>query len=86
MPGLPLGLAMLAMLAIFLCETYGVQLTTASSAAFLISLCVVLTPFVERLMLGQRPDARLLPAVVLSLLGTWLLSGASISTSAWATA
>ncbi len=75
MPGLPLGLAMLAMLAIFLCETYGVQLTTASSAAFLISLCVVLTPFVERLMLGQRPDARLLPAVVLSLLGTWLLSG-----------
>ena len=33
---------------------------------------VVLTPFVERLMLGQRPDARLLPAVVLSLLGTWL--------------
>ena len=71
-PGLPLGLAMLA---IFLCETYGVQLTTASNAAFLISLCVVLTPLVEWLMLGQRPDARLLPAVGLSLLGTWLLSG-----------
>ena len=71
-PGLPLGLAMLA---IFLCETYGVQLTTASNAAFLISLCVVFTPLVEWLMLGQRPDARLLPAVGLSLLGTWLLSG-----------
>lgn len=71
-PGLPLGLVLLA---IFLCETYGVAHTSASNAAFLISLCVVLTPFVEWLLLGRRPDARLLPAVALSLLGTWLLSG-----------
>ncbi|MEK1905038.1 MAG: EamA family transporter [Pseudomonas sp.] len=71
-PGLPLGGVMLA---IFLCETYGVLLTSASNAAFLISLCVVITPFVEWLLLGQRPDSRLLPAVGLSLLGTWLLSG-----------
>ncbi|SDS33682.1 DMT family transporter [Pseudomonas oryzae] len=71
-PGLPLGLVLLA---IFLCETYGLVHTSASNAAFLISLCVVLTPFVEWLLLGQRPDARLWPAVVLSLLGTWLLSG-----------
>lgn len=71
-PGLPLGLVLLA---IFLCETYGLAHTSASNAAFLISLCVVLTPFVEWLLLGQRPDARLWPAVALSLLGTWLLSG-----------
>ncbi|MWV15082.1 EamA family transporter [Pseudomonas sp. L-22-4S-12] len=71
-PGLPLGGVMLA---IFLCETYGVLLTSASNAAFLISLCVVITPFVEWLLLGERPDGRLLPAVGLSLLGTWLLSG-----------
>ncbi|MBM7062419.1 EamA family transporter [Pseudomonas sp. UL073] len=71
-PGLPLGGVLLA---IFLAETYGVQLTTASNAAFLISLCVVLTPFVEWLLLGQRPERRVLPAVALSLLGTWLLSG-----------
>lgn len=71
-PGLPSGLVMLA---IFLCETYGVLHTSASNAAFLISLCVVFTPFVEWALLGQRPDARLLPAVALSLLGTWLLSG-----------
>lgn len=70
-PGLPLGLVLLA---IFLCETYGVQLTTASNAAFLISLCVVFTPFVEWLLLGQRPAIDLLPAVVLSLLGAWLIS------------
>lgn len=71
-PGLASGLVMLA---IFLCETYGVLHTSASNAAFLISLCVVLTPFVEWALLGQRPDARLWPAVALSLLGTWLLSG-----------
>lgn len=71
-PGLPLGLVLLA---IFLCETYGVAHTSASNAAFLISLCVVFTPFVEWALLGRRPDARLVPALVLSLLGAWLLSG-----------
>lgn len=71
-PGLPLGLVLLG---IFLCETYGLAHTSASNAAFLISLCVVLTPVVEWLLLGQRPDARLWPAMGLSLLGTWLLSG-----------
>lgn len=73
-PGLPLGAVMLA---IFLCETYGVLLTNASNAAFLISLCVVITPFAEWLLLGVRPHSLLLPAAGLSLLGTWLLSGGS---------
>lgn len=71
-PGIPLGCVMLA---IFLCETYGVLHTSASNAAFLISLCVVITPFVEWLMFDRRPDSRMLPAVALSLFGTWLLSG-----------
>lgn len=71
-PGLASGLVMLA---IFVCETYGVLHTSASNAAFLISLCLMFTPFVEWLMLGQRPDPRLLPAVAVALLGTWLLSG-----------
>ena len=57
-PGIPLGGVMLA---IFLCETYGVLHTSASNAAFLISLCVVITPFVEWLMFDRRPDSRLLP-------------------------
>lgn len=35
------------LLAIFVSETFGVSLTTASNAAFLISLCVVFTPFCE---------------------------------------
>ena len=46
------------LLAVFLCETFGVSLTTASNAAFLISLCVALTPLVEWWLLGQRPRKR----------------------------
>lgn len=71
-PGLPLGLVMLC---IFLCETWGVMLTTASNAAFLISLCVVFTPFVEWAMLRQRPSNLLFAACLMSLAGVWLLTG-----------
>jgi drug/metabolite transporter (DMT)-like permease len=71
-PGLPLGLVMLG---IFLCETWGVMLTSASNAAFLISLCVVFTPFVEWVMLRQRPSNQLFAACALSLAGVWLLTG-----------
>lgn len=71
-PGLPLGLVMLG---IFLCETWGVMLTSASNAAFLISLCVVFTPFVEWVMLRQRPSNLLFAACALSLVGVWLLTG-----------
>ncbi|MCW5231968.1 hypothetical protein D8B34_17000 [Verminephrobacter eiseniae] len=46
--GIPLGIILLS---IFIAETYGLSLTLASNAAFLISLCVVFTSFVEWLML-----------------------------------
>ena len=52
--GLPLGALMLG---IFLCETFGVANTQASNAAFLISLCVVFTPFVEWRLMG-KPETR----------------------------
>lgn len=42
--GAPLGALMLLS---FLCESFGVAHTQASNAAFLISLCVVFTPFAE---------------------------------------
>lgn len=71
-PGLPLGLVMLG---IFICETWGVMLTSASNAAFLISLCVVFTPFVEWAMVRQRPSNLLFAACALSLAGVWLLTG-----------
>lgn len=75
--GVPLGLVLFA---IFVCETYGVALARASSAAFLISLCVVFTPFAEWLILRARPSLTGLAAALLSLLGAWLLtSGTSIA-------
>lgn len=70
--GLPLGGLMLA---IFLCETFGVAHTQASNAAFLISLCVVFTPFVEWWLLGRRPAQALFVFAGISLLGAVLLSG-----------
>jgi drug/metabolite transporter (DMT)-like permease len=72
--GLPLGGLMLL---IFLCETFGVALTQASNAAFLISLCVVFTPFVEWALLGRRPARAMFGFAAVSLLGAALLSGAS---------
>ncbi|QDL54807.1 DMT family transporter [Rhodoferax aquaticus] len=70
--GLPLGGMMLA---IFLCETYGVAHTQASNAAFLISLCVVFTPFVEWWMLGRKPAPAIFVFAAVSLVGAGLLSG-----------
>nr|WP_314901891.1 DMT family transporter [uncultured Deefgea sp.] len=69
--GLPLGLILLA---IFLCETYGIAQTSAANAAFLISLCIVLTPLVEWLLLKQRPDSFTLGAAGVAMLGAALLS------------
>jgi drug/metabolite transporter (DMT)-like permease len=70
--GLPLGGLMLG---IFLCETFGLALTQASNAAFLISLCVVFTPFVEWGLLGRRPTQAIVAFAAISLLGAALLSG-----------
>ena len=63
------------LLGIFLCETFGILMTRAANAAFLISLCVVLTPLVEWMMLKRRPSRVEWAAVALSLLGAWLLAG-----------
>jgi len=71
------GLLGANLLAIFLCETFGVSLTTASNAAFLISLCVALTPFVEWWLLGQRPAQRMFWAAGLSAAGAAMLSATS---------
>lgn len=70
--GLPLGALMLAIL---LCETFGVALTLASNAAFLISLCVVFTPIFEWWLLGRRPAPALFGFAAISLLGAALLGG-----------
>jgi len=78
--GLPLGGLMLA---IFLCETFGVAHTQASNAAFLISLCVVMTPFAQWWLLGQRPARALFGFAAVSLLGAALLSGGLTGGLGW---
>jgi len=62
------------LLAIYLCETFGVSLTTAANAAFLISLCVAFTPLCEWWLLGQKPTGTVLAAAALSLAGAGLLA------------
>jgi drug/metabolite transporter (DMT)-like permease len=75
--GVPLGLILLA---IFVAETYGVSMTLASNAAFLISLCIVFTPFVEWIVLRSPPKVTSFIAAGVSLAGAWLLtSGVSFA-------
>ncbi len=62
------------LLAIFICETFGVTLTTASNAAFLISMCVVFTPLCEWWLLNVKPSGTVMAAAALSLLGAGLLA------------
>ncbi|BAN23260.1 DMT family transporter [Caballeronia insecticola] len=65
----------LFLLSIFLAETFGVLHTRAANAAFLISLCVVLTPLAEWALLRRRPGAAEWLAVGVSFAGAWLLAG-----------
>lgn len=69
--GFPLGSILLA---IFLCETFGIVYTTAANAAVLISLCVVMTPFVEWWLFRETPRTLTFFMVGLSALGVWLLT------------
>lgn len=62
------------LLVIFVCETFGVSLTTASNAAFLISLCVAFTPLCEWWLLKSRPNRAMLVAAGLSMVGAGLLA------------
>lgn len=74
------------LLAIFVCETFGVSLTTASNAAFLISLCVAFTPLCEWWLLKARPTGAVMAAAALSLLGAGLLAfqhGGSVKALVW---
>lgn len=67
----PIGIVLFV---IFCAETYGVLHTSAANAAFLISLCIIVTPFVEWLVLKQRPKKGLLFYIGVSLVGVFLLT------------
>lgn len=65
--------------AIFCAETYGVLHTTASNAAFLISICILLTPLVEWWWLKKAPAKSLFLFVAISLVGVLLLTEINLS-------
>ena len=77
--GLPLGGILLA---IFLCETYGIAHTSATNAAFLISLCVIFTPLLEWWQSQQRPAPLTLYAALIACCGAALLSG-NLNAASW---
>ncbi len=68
------------LLAIFICETYGVFHTSASNAAFLISLCILMTPFVEWFVFKQPPSERMWMMAALSIVGVGMLTMGSFDT------
>ena len=73
-----LGVGMLA--GVFLCagyvfQTWGLQGTTASKAAFITGMFVVITPLMQTVLLRNMPRAATLGGVALAVVGLWLLSG-----------
>jgi len=66
----------------FLCagyvfQTWGLQGTTASKAAFITGMFVVITPMMQAVLLRLVPKPATVVGVVLAVIGLWLLSGAS---------
>lgn len=64
----------LLLLAVFSFETLGVANTSAANAGFIISLFVVMTPMIESVFYRHIPKVGLFGAVLLSVLGTALLT------------
>ena len=60
--------------AIFFCEVFGVLYTSASKAAFLISLSVIMTAFAELFINHRRISNRLLLLAVFSVVGVVMLT------------
>lgn len=58
----------------FLSQTAGIQYTTASKAAFITALSVVITPVFSTLLLGKRPGSAAVSGVVLATIGLGLLT------------
>ncbi|WP_435988113.1 DMT family transporter [Sulfitobacter sp. SH22] len=61
--------------AIFLAETWGVSMTTATNTALIISLCTILTPFLEFGLQRRLPPAGIMCGGVVAVIGVMVLSG-----------
>jgi drug/metabolite transporter (DMT)-like permease len=75
-----LGVGTLA--GLFLCvgyvfQTWGLQGTTASKAAFITGMFVVITPVMQAVILRHMPRWPTIGGAVVAVVGLWLLTGAS---------
>lgn len=71
-----------ALAGLFLCagyifQTWGLQDTSASKAAFITGMFVVITPIMQAVLLRHVPRWPTIAGVVAAVTGLWLLSGAS---------
>lgn len=81
--GIQAGLAFAVACAL---QQFGLLTATASNGGFLTALYVVVIPALAWLLDGTRPGPVLVPAVALSISGTWLLGGgafAALSSGDW---
>ncbi len=60
---------------IFWAETRGVALTSATNAALIISLCTVITPFLDDGLRGRLPPLAVICGAALAILGVAFLAG-----------
>jgi drug/metabolite transporter (DMT)-like permease len=63
-------------------QNVGLERTTTSNAAFITGLFVVFTPLVETVVTRRAPGRNVLIAVVVSAVGLFLLTGASLQLGA----
>lgn len=70
-------LAGMFLIAGYIFQTWGLQGTTASKAAFITGMFVVITPAMQAILLRRPPRAMTIAGVALAVIGLWLLSGAS---------
>lgn len=61
--------------AIFLAETWGISMTTATNAALIISLCTIFTPFLEFGLQRRLPPAQIMAGAIVAISGVMVLSG-----------
>ena len=73
------GLAGLAFFVAAAFQQFGLRTATATNGGFLTALYVVLTPPLAFLLRGTPPGKIVIPAALLSAIGTWLLGGGAIS-------
>lgn len=60
---------------IFLAETRGIARTSATNAALIISLCTVITPFLDYGLRGRLPPLAVICGAALAILGVAFLAG-----------